>query len=159
MPHQPNPAAGAATRAPSPSLSPLPPHSYRALRAQRDALTGLTADPSQTAPVRAVQQTPLRAAAPKAAPVVQIDPQTAAANDQNLANRAHQLEAALRRPTAAEAQKFAEQKRVEPVLRPVPKPAPAPAAAPAATAAAPQKQPMHSIEQEMASLLGRPGKT
>ncbi len=81
----------------------------------------------------------------------------AAANDQNLANMAHQLEAALRRPVAgpAEAPKAAEPKRVEPVLRPVPKAAPA-AAAPAV---APQTKPVHSIEQEMASLLGRPGKT
>ena len=150
---QDEPAAPAPVPAPLPSPAP-------ALRAQRDALTGLTADPPPpAAPIRAVPQTPLRAAAPKAAPVMPVDPQTAIANDQNLANMAHQLEAALRRPVTAEAPKAAEPKRVEPVLRPVPKPAPAPAAAPAATAAAPQKQPMHSIEQEMASLLGRPGKT
>ena len=96
-------------------------------------------------------------AAPKIAPVVQIDPHAAAANDQNLANMAHQLEAALRRPVAApaDAPKPIEQKRIEPVLRPVPKAA----AAAAAPVVAPQKQPVHSIEQEMASLLGRPGKS
>ena len=96
--------------------------------------------------------------APKIAPVVQIDPHAAAAaNDQNLANMAHQLEAALRRPVAApaDAPKPIEQKRIEPVLRPVPKAA----AAAAAPVVAPQKQPVHSIEQEMASLLGRPGKS
>ena len=65
----------------------------------------------------------------------------AAANDQNLANMAHQLEAALRRPVAApaEAPKPIEQKRIEPVLRPVPKAArrrPLPVVAPQTTARA-----------------------
>ena len=141
---------------PAPAPSPAP-----AVRVQRDPLTSVATD--QTLPaaaqLRAVQQAPARAAAPKAAPVVQIDPQVAVTNDQNLANMAHQLEAALRRPVAApaEAPKPVEQKRVEPVLRPVPKAAPAAAAA--APAVTPQKQPVHSIEQEMASLLGRPGKS
>jgi flagellar protein FliO/FliZ len=120
-------------------------------------------EPAQPAPqvaVRAVQPTPARVATPRAAPVVQVAPQAAASNDQNLASMANQLEAALRRPAAAPAEaasKPVEQKRVEPVLRPVPKAAPA--AASAAPAVAPQTKPMHSIEQEMASLLGRPGKS
>jgi hypothetical protein len=79
---------------------------------------------------------------------------------------AHQLEAALRRPVHAEAPKPAETQRIEPKLAPPPRPAPAakpPAAAAAAAAAptvpTPQKQPFESIEQEMANLLGRSGKT
>ena len=139
---------------PHPHSCPPP---ARAVRVQRDAPTSVAADQSQpAAPVRAVQQAPARAPAPKIAPVVQIDPHAAAANDQNLANIAHQLEAALRRPVAApaDAPKPIEQKRIEPVLRPVPKAA----AAAAAPVVAPQKQPVHSIEQEMASRLGVPGK-
>ena len=143
---------------PAPAPSPAP-----AVRVQRDALAGLAADLSQPAPAaapRPVQPVPARAAAPKQAPVVQVDPQIAATNDQNLANMAHQFEAALRRPV--EAAKPAEQKRIEPKLAPRPAPKSAPAVAVAATGAPPaaahQKQPFESLEQEMASLLGRPGK-
>jgi flagellar biogenesis protein FliO len=156
---------------PTQSEPPPPPAAAPPVRAQRDALAGLAADLSQqtaapaatprpAAPVRAV-------ATAKPAPAPQIDPQTAAANDQNLANMAHQLEAALRRPAQqAEPAKPPEQKRIEPKLvqriepapRPAPKPAAAVAAASAAPAAAQQKQPFDSLEQEMASLLGRTGK-
>jgi flagellar biogenesis protein FliO len=152
------------------------------VRAQRDALASLAADlsqptaapaaaprpaaPARTAAVKAAPPVQIQAStpAPTQAPAVQIDSQAAAAAaDQNLANMAHQLEAALRRP-AAEA---AELKRVEPKLvqrsepapRPAPKPAAAVAAASVAPAAAQQKQPFDSLEQEMASLLGRPGKS
>ena len=83
-----------------------------------------------------------------------LDPQTAAVNDQNLANMAQQLEAALRRPVGGGAPEPA--KRVEPAMRP---PAAKPAAPAPAAAAAQKQQPTHSIEQEMASLLGRPGKS
>ena len=158
-PLRPEPAVAAQARAervqdaepaPPPTPTPAPP----AVRVQRDAPTSVAADQSQPA---APVQAPACAPAPKIAPVVQIDPHAAAANDQNLANIAHQLEAALRRPVAApaDAPKPIEQKRIEPVLRPVPKAA----AAAAAPVVAPQKQPVHSIEQEMASLLGRPGKS
>jgi flagellar protein FliO/FliZ len=157
--------------APSP---PPAPTSVPPLRAQREQLAGLAADPSQATsaapPVRVVPPPAARPVPAKVAPVVQIDPQqVAAANDQNLANIAHQLEAALRRPAAApaaapkptEAPKPAEPKRVEPVLRPVPKTAPPPAVA--NPAPAPQKQSLEqekqSLEQEMASLLGRTGKS
>ncbi len=86
--------------------------------------------------------------------------------DQNLADMAQQIEAALRRPGAPP--QAAPQKRIEPKLpetrpapraeaprpaaAPTPQPKPAPAAAQPATA---------NLEQEMASLLGRPpsGKT
>jgi hypothetical protein len=139
---------------PTPASPPGP-----AVRVQRDALAGLAADlaqPAPAAPARPAQPVLARAAAPKpTAPAVQIDPQTAATNDQNLANMAHQLEAALRRPV--EAARPAEQKRIEPKLAPRPAPTAAVAAAGAVPTAAQQK-PFESIEQEMASLLGRPGK-
>jgi len=163
-PLQPEPVAPAAQQQraapvepPAPAPAPAP-----AVRVQREApVVAPAAEPPQPAPapaVRAVPPAPPRAPAPtpKVAPVVHVDPAFAASNDQNLANMAHQLEAALRRPVAgpAEAPKAAEPKRIEPVLRPVPKAAPS-----AAPAVAPQTKPVHSIEQEMASLLGRPGKT
>lgn len=115
--------------------------------------------PSQPAP-RPSQPAPARVVA-KAAPPVQIDPQIAAVNDANLASMAHQLEAALRRPAQAEAVPPAEPRRIEPKLvPPAPRPAPRPAAvASAAHVATQQKPPFESLEQEMASLLGRPGKT
>ena len=170
-PLQPEPVVPAAPQWNAPPEQPAPAPAP-AVRAPREApVVGPPAEPPQAAPaalpVRPVQPAAVRAPAPspapRVAPVVQIEPQVAAANDQNLADMAHQLEAALRRPVAApaEAPKPAEQKRVEPALRPVPKAAPAaPTPAPSpAPAAAPQRQPMHSIEQEMASLLGRPGKS
>ena len=134
-PLQPEPVVPAAPQWNAPPEQPAP-HLLRlsALRAKRRS-SCRAAEPPQAAPaalpVRPVQPAAVRAPAPspapRVAPVVQIDPQVAAANDQNLANMAHQLEAALRRPVAApaEAPKPAEQKRVEPVLRPVPKAAPA----------------------------------
>ena len=152
------------TPPPPPAPTPAPP-----LRAQREPLASLAADSSHAAPaappVRVVPPPASRPAPAKVAPVVQIDPQqVAAAADQNLANMAHQLEAALRRPAAAPAEapvpadtpKPAEPKRIEPVLRPVPKTAPPAAAANPAPAPTSQKQ---SLEQEMASLLGRTGKS
>ncbi len=137
--------------------------------------TAAPARAQPTEPVPVAPQAP-RPAPPRpvanSAPVVQIDAETAAANDANLANMAHQLEAALRRPGEARrpaaAASAAAPKRIEPKLAPAPAPAPRPkpATAPAAataTAAAPAaaqaKQPFESLEQEMASLLGRPGKS
>jgi flagellar protein FliO/FliZ len=81
-----------------------------------------------------------------------------ASADQNLAEMAHRLEAALRRPGAkAEA-------RAEPKPRPVPEamsePSPLEAtpseARREAKAPPPQRSLYDSLEQEMASLLGRP---
>jgi hypothetical protein len=114
--------------------------------------------------------------APQPAPAPAADESAAASADQNLADMAQRLEAALRRPKAAEA------RAAEPAAQPAPasepdtmqeaQPAPAPAAAePAAArdvpppprlapktppAPAPQKSVYDSLEQEMASLLGRP---
>jgi hypothetical protein len=140
--------------------------------------------PQRQAPAPAPRPAPRPAAAAQA-PAVQADPRAAAANDANLASMAHQLEAALRRP--AESAKpapapgpapalAAAPRRIEPKLAPVPAPQPAPqpqaaprpvarpvtapaAAAAASAAPAAAAQPFESLEQEMASLLGRPGKS
>jgi flagellar protein FliO/FliZ len=165
----PEPAAIPAPPAAAPPPPAPPPAPAPTLRAQRDPLAGIAADPVHTAPP--VTHVPMPAPAPapaaprpapaprpaaKVAPPVQLDPQTAAVNDQNLANMAQQLEAALRRPVGGAAPPEAA-KRAEPAMRP-PAPKPAAPAAPVAPAAAAPK-PTHSIEQEMASLLGRPGKS
>jgi hypothetical protein len=91
--------------------------------------------------------------------------------DQNLAEMAHRLEAALRRPKPAEpraSETLSKQPMMpsaapEPMLQePVAEPSPhddAPPAAPQPRGAAPgkpQKSVYDSLEQEMASLLGRP---
>jgi len=117
---------------------------------------------------------------PPAAPAP--EPQFNSSADQNLAEMAQRLEAALRRPAnaksadegrgAAAAPRAAEDEMEEapPPAAPARAPAPAETARPqrgeaprAARAApaqpAPQKSLYDSLEQEMASLLGRPSKT
>ncbi len=166
-------------------------------RPQRDTLAALADElsarpaPSQPSRVRtpAPARAPLEARGeqrseprpePRApAPAVQAAPTPAdtAAADQSLAEMAHRLEAALRKPNApAEARAPAPQPRQEPrqaqpaeQAAPEPQPAPAPpqprAARPAepkpARSAPPAKPPQSTtlydnLEQEMASLLGRP---
>lgn len=92
--------------------------------------------PKAPPPVRA----PERAAAPPPPPPAPAPAQSSA--DQNLAEMAQRLEAALRRPA-------------EPAAPPV---APEPPRAPRADAPAPapQKSGFENLEDEMASLLGRP---
>jgi hypothetical protein len=95
--------------------------------------------PKAPPPVRA----PERAAAPPPPPPPPAPPQSSA--DQNLAEMAQRLEAALRRPASD---------TVAPPVAPEP-----PAARPSrseAPAPAPQKSGFENLEDEMASLLGRP---
>jgi len=173
--------------------SPTPP-----ARPQRDTLAALadelSARPTPPAPPPRVRppapaRAPLEARAePRVeprpeprAPTVQATPTPAdtAAADQSLAEMAHRLEAALRKPNA-EARSTAPQPRQaqpaeqaaapEPATPPAPSPSPSPpqprAARPPAEPkparnAAPAKPPQgttlyDNLEQEMASLLGRP---
>ena len=158
---------------PEPHAAPQP---APAVRPQRPAetLAGLAAELArpEPAPARPAPE-PARAAAAKP------EPQPAPGSDQNLAAMANRLEAALRRPMPqAPAAKpaadgaaravAAEPKRAEaakPAARTDAKVAAAPAkAAPApakaaTAAAAPARSHYQNLEQEMASLLGRPGKT
>jgi flagellar protein FliO/FliZ len=91
-------------------------------------------------PIRA----PERAAAPPPPPPPPAPAPAQSSADQNLAEMAQRLEAALRRPA-------------EPVAPPVaPEPPPMRAARPEAPAPAPQKSGFENLEDEMASLLGRP---
>jgi hypothetical protein len=128
-----------------------------------DTLAGLAAELAQPAE-------PPRAPAPRSAPqpVAQNDSPAAGASDQNLTEMAQRLEAALRRPMPQGQAAKPAATEPKPVVsaRIGPKPAgaapakaaPAPAA-PKAAAATAAKPHFESLEQEMASLLGRPGKT
>jgi flagellar protein FliO/FliZ len=96
--------------------------------------------PKAPPPVRA----PERAAAPPLPPPPPAPPPPTSA-DQNLAEMAQRLEAALRRPADA------------PIAPPVaPEPPPARPARSETPAPAPQKSGFENLEDEMASLLGRP---
>lgn len=140
-----------------------------------DTLTGLANELARPAPHPAphVVAAPVAAPAPVAptpAPAAPIEP----AADQNLADMAQRLEAALRRPMAQAQQPAAppaphvvahpetaqpvaaEPRRLEP--RPAQPQKAAAAAAPVRGGAQPKPQ-YDTLEQEMASLLGRQGKT
>ncbi len=150
-----------------------------------DPLAGLAAELSRVQPEppapkmrpprereipRARAPQPERMRAPTPPPPAAEDPSDSNA-DQNLAEMAHRLEAALRRPKPAEP-RASEAPSKQPMMplaapesmmpEPVAETAPhddAPPAAPqprAAAAAKPQKSVYDSLEQEMASLLGRP---
>ncbi|MEH2561183.1 flagellar biosynthetic protein FliO [Bradyrhizobium sp. AZCC 2289] len=97
--------------------------------------------PKAPPPVRA----PERAAAPPPPPPPSAPPPQSSA-DQNLAEMAQRLEAALRRPAGDTAPPVAPE---PPPARPARSDAPAPAPAP-------QKSGFENLEDEMASLLGRP---
>ena len=157
------------------SARPAPPPAPARVRTPSPARAPLEA----RAEARVVEPRPEpRAPAVQAAPT----PADTAAADQSLAEMAHRLEAALRKPNApAEARAGAPQPRQEPRQEPrqaqpaeqaaAPEPQPAPAAPSQPRAArpaeskparsAPAKPPQSTtlydnLEQEMASLLGRP---
>jgi flagellar protein FliO/FliZ len=104
-----------------------------------------------TLPVRdipAVRETPARAPERAAAPPPPPPPPTPAppSADQNLAEMAQRLEAALRRPAEP----------VAPPVAPETPPARTARSEPPVSAPAPQKSGFENLEDEMASLLGRP---
>jgi flagellar biogenesis protein FliO len=102
--------------------------------------------PRHSEPLKApAGRAPDRAAPPPAPP-----PPPASNADQNLAEMAQRLEAALRRPAGTDT--------VAPPVAPEPPPSRAPRNEPsiAPPAAAPSKSGFENLEDEMASLLGRP---
>jgi hypothetical protein len=104
-------------------------------------------EPSKAPPVRAAE----RAAAPPPPPPPPPSPPPAQAADQNLAEMAQRLEAALRRPAGTPGE--------APPVAPEPPPSRTargePPVAPPAPAQSP-KSSFENLEEEMASLLGRP---
>jgi len=167
---------------PEPQPPPPPSRERRPRTAAVDPLAGLAEElsrvppPSEAAaPEPPVRQPPPRREprvarpqpAPPPPPAPAADPEFAPSADQNLAEMAQRLEAALRRPAKSEAA-GTDTARPEPVeaeepgasaragggaegARPVRPAPPRPDAKPA-----PQKSLYDSLEQEMASLLGRP---
>jgi len=168
---------------PEPAAPPAP------TRAQRDALTALADNlavhpvtPSRTRPAAVVRPTVEPRAEPRSEPRHEPRIPTPPANaespsavDQNLAEMAHRLEAALRKPKTADVREaaapaVAPRAASEPSAQQAETPAspPAPPAPPRA-ARTPDAKPAQadasakegkalydSLEQEMASLLGRP---
>jgi len=140
-----------------PTVMPPPVPEVRPVR-PADTLAGLAeelARPSEPAAARPVQPNqiqPARVAAPQpiATPAAA---QPSPAADQSLAEMAQRLEAALRRPTAQKV--VAETARVTATVE-VKAGTPKAAVQPRG---APPRSPQGNLEQEMASLLSRPGKT
>jgi flagellar biogenesis protein FliO len=168
---------------PQPPLAPpAPPKRSRA----SDTLAGLAAELNVRPAEPAAPPPP--APAPRPAPAVEAPraakpaPAASASADQNLADMASRLEAALKRPPASPAQAQrpatpAPAARIAPVVAatppappappkaaeaapaaipPIVEKAPEPAAAPAAEKPTTPDNPFGSIEEEMANLLGRP---
>jgi hypothetical protein len=110
--------------------------------------------PRPTRPAEALKPLPIRAERPAAPPPPVPAPAPApplSSADQNLAEMAQRLEAALRRPAEP-----SEPRVGAPPVAPEPPPSrPAPRAEPP-VAAAPPKSGFENLEDEMASLLGRP---
>jgi flagellar protein FliO/FliZ len=137
------PAVAAAPPPPVPEVRPVRPADT--LAGLADELARPTAEPIAA---RAVQVQP-RTAAP-------APPATAAQADQSLAEMAQRLEAALRRPNAQKV--VAETQRVTATVEVKAGPPKAPTQP--RGGGAPSKPPAAgNLEQEMASLLSRPGKT
>jgi len=126
---------------PEPRPDPVPPRVTRSepmMPRQQRPMDPPKAPP----PVRA----PERAAAPPPPPPLPAPPPQSSA-DQNLAEMAQRLEAALRRPAEAP---------IAPPVAPEPPPARPSRSETPAPAPAPQKSGFENLEDEMASLLGRP---
>jgi hypothetical protein len=140
-----------------PAVPPQPIPEVRPMR-PADTLAGLADDlarPTEPIPVRPVQMQPPRLAATTVTPV-QPFPAMQPATDQSLAEMAQRLEAALRRPTAQKI--VTETPRVTATLDI--KAAPPKAAAQMRGGGAQTKAEQQAdLEQEMASLLSKPGKT
>ena len=180
---------------PEPVISPVKQHTEAPPRAQRDALTALAdslavhpVTPPRTRPAAAARTPAVEPRAeprsePRPEPRIPAQPanaETPSAVDQGIAEMAHRLEAALRKPKTADAREAA-----APAVAPraASSPEPGPQAETAASPPAPPAPPRparaaeaqparpdvpakegkalyESLEQEMASLLGRPaGKT
>ncbi len=194
------------TGEPEPAPAPPPPPQaapalQRRVRASQDPLAGIAdeiarAQPPQPEPAESAEQRPVRRKSripraqtatpaappppPAPAPPQAAEPPFNSPADQNLAEMAHRLEAALRRPgkpegfgeppprtaqtyqaPAGEAEDYdvpppPPQQQRAPVVEPRPRGEARPARADRTTGAAPKSSLYDSLEQEMASLLGKP---
>lgn len=157
--------------APAPAVTPRAPRPDRALERGVDALSGLAAELSTRGNghadlhadprmMPAFDPASAQLPEPTLAPAAATPAPAAAHGDQNLADMAQRLEAALRRPAApaetarpaapAKATNGAARPMEAPAVRPEPR-------VPAAGPSAEDKKAFGSLEEEMASLLGRKG--
>jgi flagellar protein FliO/FliZ len=135
----------------APPVAPVPP--VRAVR-PADTLASLAHELGRPAPEPQAAPRPVAVEAPQPPPspaALPAAPQIAAP-DQSLAEMAQRLEAALRRPKPVAA--AAPAAEVRPPVR-----APRVVVAAPKGGAQPAAQPQNNLEQEMASLLNKPGKT
>lgn len=141
-------------------FSPEPMGGRSEMRAEPPAPRMPRSEPLMPRPARPVEmpKPPVREARPAAPPPPPPAPAASPAMssaDQNLAEMAQRLEAALRRPSGPPSEPVAPPVAPEPpAARATPRnepPAPPPAAAPGST-----KSNFENLEDEMASLLGRP---
>jgi hypothetical protein len=124
-----------------PRPEPMPPMPPRMPRGEPMPRANRQAEPPKAPPLRAE-----RAAPPPPPPPPPPAAPVPASADQNLAEMAQRLEAALRRPAGS---------TDAPPVAPEPPPARAPRSEPAGPSAAPKTN-FENLEDEMASLLGRP---
>ncbi|HXW39839.1 MAG TPA: flagellar biosynthesis protein FliO [Xanthobacteraceae bacterium] len=194
-PLQPEPAAAPQPRR-APRAEPVaeeagsftPPHAEAPPRPPRDMLSALADDlaahPLPPVPPRPRAPAAARPLAPESRPEPRVehraeprqpvppaDAEAIAAADQSLAEMAQRLEAALRKPKAAEPREAparpasapepaTEEEAAPPAPPPPPRPARAVEAKPARSEAKAKESKLYdTLEQEMASLLGRPNKT
>src|SRR5581483_120364 len=165
---QPLPAPAPRTTRPLPeeatqwSLEPTPPPAPMPRAARGDALSGLAAELSARSNGYTDHPAP-RATEPARAPAPSASFETPAAGDQNLADMAQRLEAALRQPGAAQPPRPGAKAAPTPSVNGGSRPqAEAPQVRPETRNPAPStgtddKKAFTSLEEEMASLLGRKG--
>ena len=110
--------------------------------------------PTEQRPTEASKASPLRAPAERAAvpPPAAASPPAMSSADQNLAEMAQRLEAALRRPTG----ETSEPRVGAPPVQPEPPPSRSAPRSEPPVAPPPAKTGFENLEDEMASLLGRP---
>jgi hypothetical protein len=147
--------------APEPGARPRPADTLPGLAPE------LSARPNSSelvVPVTRIEPAPRPSAAPVVPPPEPVEPAAAAQTDHNLAEMAQQLEAALRRGPTPESRPPVTDPLAAPLAKPAPprdfKPRVEPKFEAKAEPAAAAKSNFDNLEEEMASLLGRPpGKT
>ncbi len=151
---------------PEPGARPRPADTLPGLAPELPTRPSALEPPTAPAPVARIEPTPRPSVAPVVLPPAPAEPAAAAQNDHNLAEMAQQLEAALRRAPTPESRPPLTDPLAAPLAKPAPprdfKPRVEPKfeAKPKAEPPAAAKSNFDNLEEEMASLLGRPpGKT
>jgi len=139
---------------PEPRLEPRGEPTLPRMPSRTEPLTPRPARLSEASKAASLRATERAASAPPPPPPAPPAPTPAQSADQNLAEMAQRLEAALRRPAGGPPADTAPPVAPEPVRERAARNETPPAAPPAP--AAPAKSSFENLEDEMASLLGRP---